>query len=113
MFCFVFFLISSYLIYHYLKQEKIANHHLNLSLTLMLTHTHPYSLTGTIGVDEFLVFLNKQKLETESRLYDLTQTPCYCEKQHLKFNQVNNIIQGKIMLYCFLFLFLFLCTTSY
>eukprot|EP00605_Chrysophyceae_sp_TOSAG23-4_P001328 GSChrysophyteH1.ASY1.ANO1.1445.1 assembled CDS len=50
---------------------------------------------GTIGVDEFLVFLRRQKVETESRLYDLTQTPAFCEKKDLAFNTKDNVIQRK------------------
>jgi len=48
---------------------------------------------GTIGVDEFLVFLKRQKVETESRLYDLTQTPAFCQKKDLEFNKKGNIMQ--------------------
>jgi len=49
---------------------------------------------GTIGVDEFLVFLKRQKVETESRLYDLTQTPAFCQKKDLEFNKKGNIMQA-------------------
>lgn len=48
---------------------------------------------GTIGVDEFLVFLKRQKVETESRLYDLTQTPAFCEKKDLEFNKKGNVMK--------------------
>ena len=48
---------------------------------------------GSIGVEEFLVFLNRQKAETESRLYDLTQTPAFCERKDLEFNKKDNIVQ--------------------
>merc|ERR1711988_541317 len=42
---------------------------------------------GTIGTDEFLVFLRRQRLDAEKRLFDMTQTPAYCLKADFPYNQ--------------------------
>jgi hypothetical protein len=42
---------------------------------------------GTIGTDEFLVFLRRQKVDAEKRLFDLTLTPCFCLKADSPFNE--------------------------
>ena len=47
---------------------------------------------GTIGVDEFLIFLKRQKAETEKRLYDLTLTPAFCLKSDLAENTKGSLI---------------------
>ena len=42
---------------------------------------------GTIGTDEFLVFLRRQRVDAEKRLFDLTLTPAFCLKSDQAFNQ--------------------------